>query len=160
MPQIEGCDIDLPEIQELDTSKIIEHKLHQAIKQKPNTAIIVEDQSLVIDSLNGLPGPLIKWFLKSLDLNGLYKLSQSMGNCSAHATTIIGYCSDSGEFNYFESTIEGQIVAPIGDNGWGWDPIFLPNGHNLTFGQMSPEQKNQFSMRKIALEKLKSFLNL
>ena len=160
MPQIEGCDVDLPEIQEIDTKKIIEHKLLEAIKQKPNTALIVEDQSLTIDGLNGLPGPLIKWFLMSLENKGLYKMAKSMGNCNAQATTTIGYCNEIGEIYYFDATVSGKIVAPIGDHGWGWDPIFLPSGYNLTLGQMTADQKNELSSRRVVFDKLKKFLNL
>ena len=158
MPEIEGCEIYLPEIQELDTKKIIELKLHEAIKQRPGIDLIVEDQSLVIDGINGLPGPFIKWFLKSLDVDGLCKMALKMGNQSAEAKTVIGYCSSVGEINFFEAIVKGKIVSPRGNIGWGWDPIFQPDGYKMTFAEMTMEQKKQLSMRGIALEKLKEYL--
>lgn len=158
--EIEGCEIDLPEIQELDTKKIIEEKLNEAIKQKPGIALIVEDQSLVIDGMNGLPGPFIKWFLKNLEVDGLYKMALNMGNQFAEAKTTIGYCSEKGEINFFEATVKGKIVSPRGNIGWGWDPIFLQDGYEKTYAEMTMEQKNELSMRKIALEKLKKYLKI
>lgn len=158
MPEIEGCDIDLPEIQELDTKKIIEEKLHEAIKQKPGIDLIVEDQSLVIDGMNGLPGPLIKWFYKALNIEGIYKIALKMGNQSVEAKTTIGYCNKKGEIAFFESVVKGRIVEPRGNIGWGWDPIFQQDGYEKTYAEMTMEQKNELSMRKIALEKLKEYL--
>jgi non-canonical purine NTP pyrophosphatase (RdgB/HAM1 family) len=158
MPEIEGCNIDLPEIQEFDTKKIVEEKLKEAIKVKPGENIIIEDQSLVIDGLNGLPGPLIKWFMKSLGNEGILKLASIFGDQSVKAVTTIGFCSDKGDINYFEAEIKGKIVPPKGDIGWGWDPIFQPEGYDKTFAQMTLEQKNELSMRRIAVEKLKEYL--
>jgi len=158
MSEIEGCEIDLQEIQELDTKKIIEEKLNEAIKQKPRTELIVEDQSLTIDGMNGLPGPLIKWFIKDLGVDGLYKLALKMGNQKVLAKTTIGYCDNVGSTHFFEATIKGKIVSPRGDDGWDWDLIFQPEGYNKTFAEMTMEQKNELSMRKMALEKLKEYL--
>lgn len=160
VPEIEGCNIDLPEIQELDTKKIIELKLHEVIKQKPGVDLIVEDQSLIIDGMNGLPGPFIKWFDKALEMKGLYNLALKMGNQSAEAKTTIGYCSEKGEIHFFEATIKGKIVSPRGTISWGWDFIFQPEGYKKTFAQMTVEEKNKLSMRTIALEKLKEYLKL
>jgi inosine triphosphate pyrophosphatase len=156
-PEIEGIDIDLDEIQEMDGRKIIEAKLKEAIKQKPGIPLIVEDQSLTIDGMNGLPGPFIKWFVKSMSLDGIVKLAESMGNQTSEAKTIIGYADINGKINYFEATIKGKIVSPRGSIGWGWDFIFQPEGYNKTFAQMSMEQKNELSMRRMAIEKLKKF---
>lgn len=160
MPEIEGCDIDLPEIQELDTKKIIEEKLHEAIKQKPGIELIVEDQSLIIDGMNGLPGPFIKWFDKALGVKGLYNLALKMGNQKTEAKTTIGYCDKNGKINFFEATIKGKIVSPKGTIGWGWDFIFQPEGYKKTFAQMTMEEKNKLSMRTMVLEKLKKYLKI
>lgn len=159
MPEIEGCEIDLPEIQELDTKKIIEEKLNEAIKQKPGIELIVEDQSLTIDGMNGLPGPFIKWFDKALKMEGLYDLALKMGNQKTEAKTTIGYCDKNGKISFFEATIKGKIVSPRGNIGWGWDLVFQPEGYEKTFAEMTMEEKNKLSMRTMALEKLKEYLN-
>lgn len=156
--EIEGIDIDLDEIQEIDSTKIIKAKLKEAIKQKPGINLMVEDQSLVIDGMNGLPGPLIKWFVKSMSLERMAKLAESMGDKTAEAKTIIGYADKFGKINYFEATIKGRIVSPRGNIGWGWDYIFQPEGYDKTFAEMTMEQKNKLSMRRIAIEKLRKFV--
>lgn len=156
--RIEALDIDLPEIQEINPQTIIKEKLSEALKHR-SADLIVEDTSLYLDALNGLPGPLIKWFLKTIGVNGLFEIAEKLGNHSAQAKTIIGYAEDSKNIKFFEGTIEGKIVRPSGNNGFGWDAIFKPNGYDITFGQMSSEEKNLFSMRRLAFQKLRDYLD-
>lgn len=155
---VEALDIDLPEIQSLDAHEIIKAKLIEAQKQQTGE-FIIEDNSLYLGGLNGLPGPLIKWFLKTVGNDGLYKMAETFRNYNATAKVIIGYSNSAGEISFFEGDTKGTIVSPRGDGGFGWDPIFQPEGYDKTFGELTPEEKNSFSMRKIAVEKLKEFLN-
>ena len=157
IPSIEGYDVDLPEIQEIDPHAIIRAKLLEGLKHKEGE-LIVEDTSLYLDALNGLPGPLIKWFLKTIGNDGLYNLVEKLGNNKAQAKTLIGYAKDAEHIEFFEGVIEGEIVAPAG-TGFGWDPIFKPAGHDKTFGQMDFDEKNSLSMRRMAFERLKEYLN-
>lgn len=158
IPDVTGLDVDLPEIQEIDAHKIIAAKLEEARKHHDG-ALIAEDTSLYLNAMNGLPGPLIKWFLKTIGLDGLYRLSQSFGDTSAYAQTIIGFIDESGKVSFFDGRIDGMIVAPRGGSGFGWDTIFQPAGHTKTFGEMTSEEKNELSMRRLAAEKLKAHLN-
>ena len=155
---VKQFDIDLPEIQEMNSRKIIKFKLHEALKHK-NAEFIVEDTSLYLDCLNGLPGPLIKWFLGSIGDNGIYELTRKFRNNNAQAKTIFGYAENKNKIHFFEGTVNGSIVLPQGKEGFGWDRIFLPDGHKKTFAQMDMDEKNAVSMRRIALDKLKHFLN-
>lgn len=151
-------DIDLPEIQEIDPKAIVEAKLKEALKHHSGQ-FIVEDTSLYMDCLNGLPGPLIKWFLKTIGQDGLANIAEKLGNNRARVETVIGYAESETEVRFFQGSIRGQIVAPRGDGGFGWDPIFLPDGHDKTYGEMSRQEKNELSMRKIATQKLKEYIN-
>jgi inosine triphosphate pyrophosphatase len=155
---VESYEVDLPEIQEIDAHVIIREKLKEALKHKEGE-FIVEDTSLYFDALNGLPGPLIKWFMKTIGNDGLYNLVQKLDNDNAVAKTLIGYAKNPDEIEFFEGAVEGTIVKPSGDSNFGWDPIFRPNGYNQTFAQMSAEEKNSISMRKMAIIKLKEYLN-
>lgn len=157
LPELEQLDIDLPEIQDIDPHNIIKAKLDAAFAHHPGP-FIVEDTSLYLDCLNGLPGPLIKWFLKTVGNQGLYEISSKLGNNRATAKTLVGYAKDKDTASFFEGVIEGYIVAPTAAGGFGWDPIFQPTDHPSSFGQMTLEEKEVFSMRKIALEKLKAVL--
>lgn len=155
---VEQLEIDLPEIQDIDPKEIIKTKLLTALNHHQGP-FIVEDGSLCFECLNNLPGPFIKWFEKSIGNNGLADMAKKMGNNKAIARVMIGYAKNPEEIYYFEGEIKGTIVDPCGENGFGWDKIFIPEGHSRTFAQMSQEEKNSMSMRKIALEKLKEFLD-
>lgn len=88
----------------------------------------------------------------------MFNLTKKLKNNKALAKTIIGYAKNKKEIKFFEGVIEGEIVSPRGDFGFGWDKIFKPKGFNKTFSQMEEKEKSKISMRKIAAEKLKNFL--
>lgn len=151
---IEQLDIDLPEIQEIDSRLIIKAKLKEALNHHMGE-FIVEDTSLYLNCMKGLPGPLIKWFMTTIGNSGLYKIAEAYGNFNAKAKTMIGYAKNEYDIQFFEGEISGKIIKPVGTSTFGWDPIFVPDGSDKSFGEMKAEEKNNISMRKIALEKLK-----
>lgn len=157
LSEVEQLDIDLPEIQEVDAREIVRNKLKEAFHHATGE-FMVEDTSLYLDCLGGLPGPLIKWFLKTLGNDGLAEIAEKLGNNKAEAKTIIGYARNREEIYFFEGVIQGRIVKPRGETNFGWDPIFLPDGYEKTFAEMSREEKNAISMRRNALNKLNEFL--
>lgn len=154
---LEQVERDLIEIQGIDPQSIIEAKIREALKEMQGE-LIVEDTGLYLGCLGGkLPGPLIKWFMKSIGNDGLVHLAQQSMNHKVQAKTIIGYHKPGKEIRYFEGIVEGTIVNPRG-KGFGWDPIFQPIGYEKTFGEMSMEEKNRISMRGLAAQKLKEYL--
>lgn len=154
--EVEQLDLDLPEIQEIDPKKIIEAKLETAVA-KGLTPVMVEDTSLYFDSMNGLPGPLIKWFLKAVGTQGVHELAMRSGDTKAEAKTVIGIARSPGQFEYFEGSVTGEIVASRGIE-FGWNSIFLPTGSSQTFGEMTDQERLRWSMRRIAAEKLRQIL--
>jgi len=158
LPELEQVDIDLLEIQGIDAKLIIKYKLQEARKHHKGS-FIVEDTSLYLDCLNGLPGPLIKWFMETIGNKGLSDIAQKLGNTKAEAKTIIGYVGSDDSINFFEGSISGHIVPSQGDTSFGWDPIFKPDGYENTFAEMDIKEKNEISMRRQAVEKLKEFLD-
>jgi non-canonical purine NTP pyrophosphatase (RdgB/HAM1 family) len=153
---VEQLDIDLPEIQDIDAKNIIRAKLLEALQHKEGE-FIVEDTSLYFDCLKGLPGPLIKWFLKTIGNEGLADIAAKLANYEAEAKTVIGYAKNHEQIYFFEGSIKGKVVRPKGSSGFGWDPIFQPNGLHKTFAEMNSDEKNSISMRRAALNKLKEF---
>ncbi|PID52145.1 MAG: purine NTP pyrophosphatase [Candidatus Moraniibacteriota bacterium] len=149
-------DINLLEIQEIDPQEIIRHKLKEALKHCDGP-VVVEDTSLHLECLGGLPGPFVKWFLASIGCGGLYDIAQKNNETTAQARAIVGY-SNGRRTEYFEGVVDGHIVAPQGEKSFGWDPIFKPDGFEQTFAQMTIDQKNAISHRRQAFEKLKNFL--
>ncbi len=156
LPDVEQLELDLPEIQELDAHKIITAKLFEASKHLGNE-YMVEDTSLYINGMNGLPGPLNKWFLQSIGPEGMYKLTQLFG-AAASAKTILGYADGKGSVRFFEGETTGTIVAPSGESNFGWDGIFLPDGSTKTYAEMTREEKHAIGHRGKAVQAFKEFL--
>ncbi len=155
--QLERVEIDLPEEQTLDPQLVISKKLEVA-KTKHEGPLVVEDTSLYLDGLNGFPGPLIKWMLHAVGNQGIYDLCHKIQNRGAVARTVVGYDDGVSDVQYFEGEMHGQIVAPSGVEGFGWDEIFQPEGLNETFAEMGEEFKPEFSMRTQAFKKLREYL--
>ncbi len=151
--------IDLDEIQELDLEKIALHKVNQAydIVKMP---VIVDDVSVEIDAWKGFPGPLIKWVLKPENDSAklLLKLLEGEVNRKAKVKLAIGF-HDGKVPRIFYGEVDGVIAEEIrGENGFGWDPVFIPNGETQTYAQMSADYKNSLSHRRKALDKLSDFI--
>lgn len=155
---IEQLTIDLDEIQEIDAHKIIRHKIQEALKHHI-WPLLIEDTSLYMECLWGkLPWPLIKRFLHEMSNIWLYQLAKKYNNFKATARVLIGYAKNKDEIEFFEGTVEGTIVEPIHATEFGRDPIFQAEGYDKPYAAMSREEKNKISMRRIALDKLKAFL--
>jgi non-canonical purine NTP pyrophosphatase (RdgB/HAM1 family) len=149
--------IDLHEIQSLDLKEIVLQKAKDAYKQV-QAPVLVEDTSLIFHDLGLLPGTLIKWFLQELKNDGLCKLLDAYTNRSATAQVMFALY-DGETAHFFEGGAKGTIAdSPRGETGFGWDPIFIPEGYKKTWGEMTPEEQSNTSMRRIALKKLESFL--
>jgi len=144
----------LEEIQEVDLEPVVRHKARQAyaLLGRP---VLVEDTGLAFAAWNGLPGALVKWFLKSLGTGGICRLLRGETNRAATAITLFAYCDGSG-CRIFSGRTSGSVPEmPRGTSGFGWDAIFQPVGSNRTFAEMSPEEKDVFSMRRLALEQFR-----
>ena len=158
IPDLEQLDLDLPEIQEIDPHEVIKAKLTESLKHQAGQ-FIVEDTAMYLDCLNGFPGPLIKWLQKSITNNGIVELTQKYQNPQTEVKTVIGYAKNKDEISFFEGVIKGQIVPTRGESSFGFDPIFQPDGQDKTFAEMSDEEKRSISMRRIAFDQLKKFID-
>ena len=156
-----GINIDIPEpydtLEENAVTKAT--TIHQLTQQN----CFSEDTGLEVDALNGEPGVKSaryasdeKNFQKNID-KLLFNLSGKT-NRDARFRTVI--CLIWNEQQYlFEGICEGKIIKqPKGDEGFGYDPVFIPDGSDKTFAEMTMEEKNIFSHRKKAMEKLIAFL--
>ncbi|MFN8494372.1 MAG: non-canonical purine NTP pyrophosphatase [Caldilineaceae bacterium] len=155
---VQPIKLELPEVQAIDVHAVIEQKAKEAYRQlgKP---VLVEDTSLAIHAWNGLPGALIRWFLETVGNEGICEMLAAFEHLEATAETCIGYF-DGDAFRAFSGAVEGRIArSPHGSGGFGWDPIFIPNGWDKTFAEMTQEEGNTVSMRKVAILKLQAFLD-
>lgn len=149
--------LDLTEIQSLDPEEVIEHKLKEAF-EKVHSPVIVDDTSLVIHSMGLLPGPFIKYFLHEIGQETLCKITHTFTDTSATANVSIGFY-DGTTMKIFSGELKGSIAkTPVGDRGFGWDPIFIPEGYQAPRAALDQNTYDAISPRKKALEKLKEFL--
>src|SRR5690606_22669074 len=153
---IEHIELDLEEIQSLDLEEIVRDKAIRAF-EKVKTPVLVEDVSFIFHALGKLPGPFIKWFQKELDNEGLCRLLDNKDR-SCTATVCYGFY-DGNIVEFFVGSMEGSISnEPRGDNSFGWAPIFIPNGYDKTYAELTNEEQTQIAMRSKALKKFKEFL--
>ena len=142
--------LDLDEIQSFDSAVIIADKARRAyeIVKKP---VVVEDVSAGLDSLNGLPGPFIKYFEMQLGADALYKLA-GPGTAATITCTIAYY--DGQQMLLSKGIITGSVVPLTIDSGFGFDGVFLPSGQSQTFSQMTSAEKDAISHRALAVQNL------
>jgi non-canonical purine NTP pyrophosphatase (RdgB/HAM1 family) len=163
---VDNIEIDLPEPQEINVEAVVKGKLEAAVNGANGGPIMIEDTGLYMLSAKTpsgqveftvpYPGALIKWHMKALGLEGLTRMH---GDSRAIATCCIGY-KDGSVVKVFKGEIHGRIaLKPAGDNGFGWDKVFIPGGHNKTFAEMSSDQKNKVSMRALAVADLVKYIN-
>ncbi|MDE1192182.1 MAG: RdgB/HAM1 family non-canonical purine NTP pyrophosphatase [Arachidicoccus sp.] len=123
-----------------------------------------EDTGLEVDVLNRMPGVKSARYAgePTNDEKNIEKLLNEMtgkANRSARFRTIISLIWDNKEY-FFEGICEGKILnEKRGENGFGYDPVFVPNGSHKTFAQMDIEEKNLYSHRRKAFDKLVKFLH-
>ncbi|MCO6003504.1 hypothetical protein NE236_00745 [Actinoallomurus purpureus] len=89
----------------------------------------------------------------------LPQMAANLTNRRATVTTAIGYADDTG-VQVFTGILNGTLTSELrGNGGFGYDPIFIPDGHNRTFAEMSSEEKNAVSHRRLAVDALRKALN-
>ena len=125
--------------------------------------VFADDTGLEIDSLNGEPGVYSARYSgveRNSDKNIELVLTnlKNISNRNSRFKTIISLILDGKSVN-FEGGVEGKITKEKrGSNGFGYDPIFQPNGYASTFGEMSLKEKNKISHRSIAINKMVQYL--
>jgi XTP/dITP diphosphohydrolase len=136
----------------------------QYIWNKFGISCFADDSGLEVDALGGAPGVHSARYagLQKSDKNNIDFLLENLKNytdTSAQFHTCIALILE-GEVHYFHGIIRGKLIREKkGTNGFGYDPIFVPDGYDRTFAEMTLAEKNAISHRAIAVEKLVDFLN-
>ena len=152
-------ELALPEIQSLDVEEVAKIKAQKAYELLGVPAL-VEDTALTFLALGKLPGPFIKYFLESIQNDGLVKLLNNFENREAVATTCFALADENG-VQTFVGSAHGLVASePRGEDKFGWDRIFIPVGYTQTWAEMSIEEKQKTSMRRKALDEFKSYLEI
>ena len=135
----------------------------KTIYEKTGINCFADDSGLLVDALNGAPGVYSARYAgdKKNDEANMQKLLHELAtteNRNAHFKTVIALIIEGKEY-LFEGIINGKIISEKkGNDGFGYDPIFVPDGYTETFAQMNSETKNAISHRGIALKKMIEFL--
>ena len=160
-------DVNITEEIPETADNLVDNALQKAryVYEKCGIPCFADDTGLEVDALDGAPGVYSARYAgeqKDSKLNMLLLLKNMNGkiNRNARFRTIIAYIDENAEEHIFEGEIRGKIIEQMaGENGFGYDPIFVPEGHEQTFAQLSSETKNTISHRARAMEKFLSYIN-
>ena len=160
-------DMNLPDVEETGTT-FAENSLlkSQTIAQKLGIPCMADDSGLCVDALDGAPGVYSARYAPDRDFNkGMEKLLQAMAQSpnksrAAHFSCVVSLAYPDGKYKIFEGRIDGKIstVKMLGNHGFGYDPLFVPDGYDCSFAQMPKEIKNQISHRGRAMQKFKEYI--
>jgi XTP/dITP diphosphohydrolase len=135
----------------------------QFVYDKYHLSCFADDTGLEVEALNGAPGVYSARYAGEHcsfadNVNKLLHEMQGKTNRRACFKTVVALILD-GEAHFFEGRVDGTIIeSPRGGEGFGYDPVFVPDGFSETFAEMSAEQKNKISHRGRAMAKLIEFL--
>lgn len=135
------------------------------LKQKNNEIeVFADDSGLEVEALNNAPGVYSARYAgipKNDEANNLKLLKEltNITNRKARFVTVITFISKNQTY-YFEGEVKGTISSKLlGNNGFGYDQLFIPQGYDITFAEMTSELKNKISHRAIAIAKFRNFLS-
>ena len=157
------CHDEIPETADtLEGNALIKARY---IFDKYGLSCFADDTGLEIEALGGEPGVFSARYagpqkdsLANMQL--VLERLQGVANRKAQFRTVIAYIDDAGDEFLFEGKVEGKIIdTPTGAQGFGYDPIFVPEGYEQTFAELPMQVKNSMSHRGRAIQKLVDFLN-
>lgn len=153
--------LGLPEPEETGTSFVANAELKaHAAAEAADLPALADDSGLAVDTLNGDPGIYsARWAGPSKDFGAaMARIHDLMGDSPDRAARFVcalALAWPDGDCETFEGVVEGDLVwPPRGTAGFGYDPMFQPKGHALTFGEMEPAKKHEISHRADAFRKL------
>ena len=133
-----------------------------AAAKAANLPALADDSGLCVTALSGAPGIYsARWAGPNKDFDfAMEKLRRGMieaglSDTSAHFICGLALAWPDGHVEYFEGRVDGELTwPPRGDKGFGYDPVFIPQGHEITFGEMEPQAKHDMSHRAHAFRQL------
>ena len=148
--------LSYPEIQ-ADTLEEVAEYGAKWLAERIKGPFFLDDSGLFVDALRGFPGVYSAYVYKTLGFNGILRLLEGETNRKAHFKSVIAYWD--GELHIFTGRVDGEITTePRGSGGFGFDPIFKPDGFDKTFAEMTTEEKNEISHRGRALRAFAQWL--
>ncbi len=146
-----------PEIQANTLEEVARYSAEWVAERSPSP-FFLEDAGFFVDSLKGFPGVYSAYVFDTIGYRGILKLMEGEKRRRAIFAAVIAYHNGRG-IRLFRGEVVGTVsLMPRGSNGFGYDPIFVPEDSDRTFAEMSTEEKNGISHRGRAIEKLVDFL--
>ena len=153
---VEHKKVDLDELQSLDLRTIVDHKVRQAY-EKVQSPVLVEDVALEFSALGRFPGTFIKFLVDEVSYETICRTLDGLSR-EAVARCVFGYY-DGQEVTFFEGSLKGKIADhPAGENGFGWDKIFIPEGYHVTRAELREDDDKKTYMKLKPFADLKVFL--
>lgn len=155
--EVRHQEVVLDEIQSLDLREVVEHKVRQAYAAV-GSPVLVEDVALEFLALGRLPGTFIKFYVDEVPFETICRTLDGLTR-EAIARCVFGYWDGTSDVEFFEGSLRGEVAQhPAGENGYGWDKIFIPEGYGVTRAQMS-EADDAATYRMLKpLDKVRDFL--
>ena len=160
---ISAAKLDLPEPEETETTFIGNAELKaRAAAERSSLPALADDSGLVVPALDGAPGIYsARWAGEGRDFSvAMARVQRELeartaNDRRAHFVAALSLCWPDGHCESFEGRVDGRLVwPPRGGKGFGYDPMFVPDGHGITFGEMEPAAKHAISHRADAFRKL------
>lgn len=157
--KVEQLEVDTMEPQDRTLEQVARFKVEQALEKVGNSTALVmaDDSGLFVDALDGFPGVLSSPFDSKVGKERLLDLVDEGERQAEFRAAVAVHDPDTQEVNVFTGSCRGELVEPRGEGGFGYDPMFLPEGHEQTFAE-DPEHKHEVSHRYEALEGLREWL--
>ncbi len=116
--------------------------------------VVVEETGLELAALHGFPGPLVKWMLEAVGAEGIARTAIALGDAAARAVCLLLW-TDGERSVLARGATEGALVLPArGQRGFGWDPVFCPQGETRTYGELADDDKDRLGHRGRAWREL------
>lgn len=158
--EIKQMESSYPEIQSTKLEEVASFGIEWILKDKEiKNTIMIEDAGFFVHALNDFPGVFSADVFKTIGLEGILRLMEDEENRTAHFESCIAYCEKGSKPLFFKGRVDGKIaLEPKGEHGFGYDPIFIPEGERKTFAEMETEEKNRHSHRGQSLKKMAEHL--
>ena len=145
--------LNLTEIQAIDVAEVARGKAAEAYSQL-GSPVLVDDTGIIVGAWNGLPGALTSWFLDTVGCDGILRMMSGFKDRSATVVTALGVAYND-KVEVYTASVSGDLSdTPRGAEGFGYDPIFIPRTGTKTYAEMTEEEKDENSMRKLAADAL------
>ncbi|MBR1600665.1 MAG: RdgB/HAM1 family non-canonical purine NTP pyrophosphatase [Alphaproteobacteria bacterium] len=164
---VSSADVSFPDVEETGKT-FAENSLlkSQTIPKTFGIPCIADDSGLCVDALDGAPGVYSARYAPNRDFDkGIDKLLAEMDKSAnksraAHFSCVVSLAYPDGRYELFEGRVDGKISFEKmnGSGGFGYDPVFIPDGYDCSFAQMDKNEKNKISHRGRAMQKFKEYL--